>query len=129
MDIGQLRTDVIAGIDGLVVDDLTVTGYTDLVVDAVLPAAYASFPTELHDFSMTGTCIAEITVTVYVSRADETVAQTVLSQILSAVLTLPLPAGTSIAESALVNVDNIRGATFAGTECLAADINLSIRTN
>lgn len=133
MDLEQIRADLVGSFAGLTVTvtgigELEIAGYQDTPSSPQLPCVYCGFPTELRDFAWRGSCIADLTLTVCVSRADESTAQAALSALLSAMLAVPIPTGLAFTDVATLSVNNIRATTFGEINVLAADINFSLRT-
>lgn len=103
--------------------------YSDIPSNPEFPAAYAGLPDRLSDFSSGGTCTVEIALVLVVSRADESTAQTELSALLSpAIAALFAAPCVEWEDIALVDVGNFRASIFGEANCLAVDVNLSLRT-
>ena len=106
------------------------TTYAQVPNSPELPAAYVGFPEQLTDFASGGSCTLEMKITLVVSRADEETAQQALSDLITIDLIYRLVTAQSDhwSEIAFTSVDNFRAATFGVAECLAADINLTMRS-
>ena len=108
----------------------TLASYTSVPNSPELPCIYCGPPDELNDFSSYGSCTLRQTVSVVVSRANEETAQFDLVGLIG----IELIARLLHAESenwmdiAFLGAGNFRSVVFGSTECLAADLNFTIRT-
>ena len=104
--------------------------YTSVPNSPDLPAVYCGPPNSMSDFSSYGSCLLQQTITICVSRANEDTAQFDLVEWFNIdTLARFLQAKSeNWSDMALISVDNFRSVTFGTIECLAGDINLSIRT-
>lgn len=104
--------------------------YTQVPLSPELPAIYCGFPQEMTDFASGGSCTLNHSLSVVVTRANEEEAQSSLSELLSVDLILRIVRYQSEfwSDVAFKSINQFRATTFGTTECLAADLNLLIRT-
>lgn len=121
------------GINHDLMDSVTgteLTPYNQVPTSPELPCIYCGLPVAMTDFASMGSCSVEMVVTVAVSRADEETAQDQLSSLLTIDLIYRLIRQESEhwSDIAFKSINRFRSTTFGNAECLAADINLEIRT-
>jgi hypothetical protein len=106
------------------------TTYSFVPGSPEMPCVYCGLPNSMTDWASGGSCVIEMPVTVVVSRADEETAQQDLMALINiAFISRFLRFKSEYwSEVAFRSVDRFRATSFGSTECLAADINLSIRT-
>lgn len=96
-----------------------------------LPACYVGLPSQLTDFASTGSCSLSLSVVVVVSRAtDDWTAQGELFDLLDidTISRFLTKRSDHWSDMAFVSITNFRHTTFGNASCLAADLNLQLRT-
>lgn len=106
------------------------TPYNFVPASPELPCIYVGLPDQMTEFSSYGSCTVDLKATVAVSRADEETAQMALQDILTIELIARFLQAKSEfwTEVGFKSISNFRSTTFGNAECLAADVNLTIRT-
>lgn len=114
------------------IDNTVMTSYLTVPSSGPeFPAVYMGLPTRMDDYSSTGACTMTIAVVLAVSRASGDLdAQQQIGDLLGTDLISRLVRADSDywTDLAFTSINNFRQAKFANAECLAADINLQLRT-
>lgn len=125
MNISGIAKDLMGALDKDVL-----TPYGSVPNSPETPAAYVQLPTRCYDFSSGGGCTMDISVVVIVDRADEETAQQRLGDLLNFDLIRRLITARSDYwfDVAFSSINSFRRAEYGNTACLAADVNLQLRT-